>query len=239
MKRSLLTLAGFAFAAASQAVVINEIRIDQPSADNQEYFELFGTAGESLNDLTYIVIGDGTGASGVIESVTSLAGLSVNLNGYFLVAEATWGTSVPPGFAGGVPDLSLAGNGLNFENSDNVTHLLVSGFTGASGDDLDTNDDGTLDTTPWSGIVDSVALVVDPTATTSEHYYSPNVVGPDGIFVPGHVYRFGDGGPWTIGLFGNDGIYEDTPGGANPVPEPATMSALALGAMAMIRRRAR
>ena len=38
---------------------------------------------------------------------------------------------------------------ISFENSENVTYLLVNGFTGVLGDDLDTNDDGTLDATPW------------------------------------------------------------------------------------------
>ena len=38
---------------------INEIRIDQPGIDNDEYFEIFGDPSGSLNDLTYIVIGDG------------------------------------------------------------------------------------------------------------------------------------------------------------------------------------
>ena len=43
-------------------------------------------------------------------------------------------------------------------NSDNVTHLLVTDFVGNNGDDLDTDDDGVLDITPWNTIVDCVAL---------------------------------------------------------------------------------
>lgn len=38
-----------------------------------------------------------------------------------------------------------------------VTFLLVKDFTGTVGDDLDDDDDGLLDTTPWSAIVDAVA----------------------------------------------------------------------------------
>ena len=49
----------------------------------------------------------------------------------------------------------LLGNA--FENGA-VSLLLVEGFTGAAGDDLDTDDDGTLDTTPWSRLIDAIAV---------------------------------------------------------------------------------
>ena len=49
---------------AQRPTLISEIRIDQPSTDNDEYFEISGDPGASLNDLTYLVIGDGTGAVG-------------------------------------------------------------------------------------------------------------------------------------------------------------------------------
>ena len=62
---------------SGEAVTISEIRIDQPSTDNDEYFELAGAAGTSMNGLTYLVIGDGTGGSGVIEAVVDLTGQSI------------------------------------------------------------------------------------------------------------------------------------------------------------------
>jgi hypothetical protein len=194
------------------AASINEIRIDQPSTDNDEYFELAGTPSESLNDLTYIVLGDGTGGSGVIEAVVSLAGQSIQADGLFLCAESTF-TLAP-----GEVDLD-AGTALNFENSDNVTHMLVQGFTGSNGDDLDTDDDGVLDVTPWTAIVDLIALVeeANPPAST-EYHYGPPSVGPDGTFVPGHVYRDVDGtGAWQIGAFDPAGG-DDTPGTSNAAP---------------------
>ena len=162
-------------------VAINEIRIDQPSTDSDEYFELTGTPGQSLNDLTYLVIGDGSSAaaSGVIENVTSLTGLSVAPSGFFVAAEST--------FTLGTADLTTD---LGFENSDNVTHLVVRGFSGSNGDDLDTDDDGVLDVEPWSEVVDSVALV--ESTTGGEHVYSDTRVGPDGSYVPAHVYRCPD-----------------------------------------------
>lgn len=189
-------------------VAINELRIDQPGNDDDEFFELFGDPNASLDGLSYIVIGDGAGGSGVIESVTSLAWQVLDADGFFVAAGDS--------FTLGTPDLVAA---LTFENSDNVTHLLVDGFTGASGDDLDTDDDGILDVTPWTSIVDSVALI--ETVGSGEQVYSTTTVGPDDTFVPGYVFRETDGtGAFQIGPFGTG---TETPGASNTaLPPPAT-----------------
>ena len=182
-------------------IEINEIRIDQPDSDLDEYFELAGEPGASLDGLTYIVIGDGAGGSGTIEEVTDLSGMAINANGFFVVAEDT--------FTLGAADLVTS---LDFENSDNVTHMLVSGFTGANADDLDVDDDCVLDIIPWDSVVDSVALVETPDG--GDCFYSNQTVGPDGGFVPGHVYRCDREGDWLIGAFDVfDGT--DTPGAVN------------------------
>lgn len=79
-------------------ITINEIRIDQPGADNDEYFELFGDPmAPSLDGLTYIVIGDGAIAagSGVIEAVIDLTGQSLDLAG-FLWRRRARSLSAPP-----------------------------------------------------------------------------------------------------------------------------------------------
>jgi hypothetical protein len=196
-------------ALAAPQIVINELRIDEPGADVAEYVELRGPAGTVLDGLTYLVIGDGTAAlgSGVIENVTALTG-SIPASGYFVVATASFTLSVPDQVAG-----------LLFENSDNVTHLLVEGFTGAIATDLDTDNDGVLDVTPWTAVIDQIAIVeekaVPPTAT--EFAYGPARVGPDGTFAPGHLYRESDGSGtlvhWTVGNF-TTGV-TDTPGAAN------------------------
>lgn len=183
------------------AITINEIRIDQPDADNDEYFELTGGPNAALNGLTYIVIGDGTGGSGVIEAVVDLTGQTILSTGFFVAAEST--------FTLGAANLITT---LNFENGDNVTHLLVEGFTGSNGDDLDTNDDGVLDVIPWTSVVDSVALI--QIVGSGDLVYSATTVGPDGGFVPGHVFRNPDGtGAFQIGGFtlGTN----DTPGESN------------------------
>src|SRR5690606_7106649 len=109
-------------------VKINEIRIDHGGDDVNEYFELSGAPGTPLGSLTYIVIGDGTGGSGVVEAVVPLAGQSIQADGLFLVGK----TSTLPDFPGATVDLA-AGDALVFENSDNVTHMLVQDFSGTVG----------------------------------------------------------------------------------------------------------
>lgn len=192
--------------AAGDGITINEIRIDQPSTDFDEYFELSGPPDTSLTGLTYLVIGDGTGGSGVVETVIDLTDQTLDANGLYLAEPAT----------------------DTFENSDNVTHLLVEGFTGAVGDDLDTDDDGTLDATPWTTELDRIALVEEENPPTqTELHYGPPSIGPDGTSVPGHVYDCDDG--WKIGLF-DPASGKDTPGAVNdcteepppPPPDDAT-----------------
>ncbi len=197
-------LAATTFAFGGGSIQINEIRIDQPGGDDDEYFELSGPPGASLDGLTYLVIGDGTGGSGVIESVLDLTGLTLDGAGRLVVAEGT--------FTLGTADFTAA---LNFENSDNVTHRLVDGFTGANGDDLDTDDDGVLDVTPWSAVVDTIALIEEENPPSGTEYAYGPTIGPDGGFTPGHVYRCTPDGDWTIGAFDPVGG-DDTPGAENP-----------------------
>lgn len=206
------------------AVSINEIRIDQFGADDDEYFELQGSAGEMLDNLVYLVIGDsGGGMSGVIEAVISLDGRMIPPNGFFLATESSFGAA-GTAFEGIVPDMTTS---LNFENSDNVTHLLVNSFDGFNGDDLDLDDNGTLEIQPWDSVLDAVGLVESPDMSNSgsEWFYGSHLngqdLGPQGQFAPGHVYRSNNGSsPFVMGEFSLDvsdpGItIDDTPGSSN------------------------
>lgn len=209
LARTALALGLFFYALASYAQttpVINEIRIAQSGIDFDEYFELIGNPGASLDGLTYVVIGDGTGGSGVIEDVIDLSGNNIPADGFFVVTELS--------FVLGFPDLVV--NDLNFENNDNVTHLLVQGFSGALGQDLDTNDDGVLDSQPWSTELDRIAVIVEnnPPQTT-EFHYGPPQVGPDGGMQPGHVFRCSnDTDRWGLGDIDIE-FGTDTPGRVN------------------------
>jgi hypothetical protein len=195
-------------------IKLNEIRIEQPGAEIDEYFEVKGPPGTSLVGVTLIVLGDpstGVGGSGVIESITSLSGKTIPADGHFLCALAP-----------AQVDYNVGANGLNFEGSDNVTFVLVTNFTGSINQDLDTDDNGTIDVAPWSNVVDAVALVRQQNPPTSTEWaygaaLGGSDVGPDGIFVPGQIYRCHSAGTWTIGRFDphDSAGSTDTPGVQN------------------------
>lgn len=213
MAVALLSLAGV----ASAATKINEIRIDNPGNDSDEYFELIGTPGASLAGLTYLVIGDASAAPtcGYIECVVDLTGFSLGADG--LLCLHNLNSAVPAvlsGYDGDVP--------LIFENTDNLTHMLVSGFTGALGDDIDADNNGVIDFRPWAASLDSLGLDKGtvPNCTTEEYLYSAVRIGPMSSAtrtgVPWHVYRAGGTQAWTIG---SDTLgVNDTPGVPNTAP---------------------
>lgn len=185
----------------SGSITMNETRLNQPGDDDDEYFELTGTPGASLDGITLIVIGDGAGGNGVIEEVVALDTYFINAYGFFLCGEPTMTI--------GVPDYAYE---LNFE-SDQTTHLLVSGFTGSLDDDLDLDDDGVLDAEPWGEILDCVAYV-GPDPAAGDLVYCGTQVGPDDIYTPGQAYRCPDAtGDWFVGTFELSVL--DTPGTAN------------------------
>lgn len=194
---------------------LNEIRIDMPATDTLEFVEIAGTPGLSVGDLTLIIIGDGATAagSGVVERVRALTGVVIPADGTLLIGNPA--TNPDVGNGAGTNGANLTQDWI--ENSDNITIMIVRGFTGALNADLDTNDDGTLDSTPWVEIIDSIALVESATnpPVGTEYAYGANRIGPDGVNVPGHVWRCQDTGCWNIGLFdptANQTAGNETPG---------------------------
>lgn len=202
-----------AVAVAGEVALINEVRADQDGADVEEYVEIYTTRA-NLDGYTLVIIGDSpAGGSGVVEVVVDLG--DVTWDGDFvLVGRSVMTLAVPDATFGGI------------ENEDNVTLLLVTGWTGSNGADLDTNDDGTLDATPWTGVASTVALIrqENPPSSTEYHYgdhadcggpASCATVGPDGTLPPFHAYRCPDGGlEWRIGAR-DVTVGNDTPGAAN------------------------
>jgi hypothetical protein len=204
-------------------LVISEVRINHEGQDTQEYFELRGDPGTNLTGVTYIVIGaDPAGGSGGIERLIPLAGLTVPGDGLFVAVEDTW--TLTPIF---LTDLILPSDGLDFFSQENKTHMLVANFTGDTGVDVDSDDNGILDeTVPWTDVIDAIGLIREPNPpTTSDWSYGASLgfvdLGPDDIFTPGHAYRCQPEDTWTIGQFeldlNEDGIVDsdDTPGMPN------------------------
>ncbi len=113
--------------------IINEFVVNHTGEDTDEYIEILGTPDTDLSEYTIIEIEGDENASGVINAIITLG--TTDSNGYFTT-----------------PFQNNA-----FENG-SLAFLLVKNFTGTLGDDLDTDDDGTLDSTPWDSIVDDIGI---------------------------------------------------------------------------------
>lgn len=170
--------------------VLNELRVDQPGTDNDEFVEILVPPGSSLDGVSLVVLGDGAGLSGCIDEVIALSGVAVPSDGVVLVAQ--------PQMSLGTPDLVLP---LEFENSDNLTFLLVAGFVGQLGQDLDPDDDGVLELAPWTEVLDAVALVENieaPPQGTEWWYALPVGPGANGE-PPACAARCPEDGAWRVG----------------------------------------
>ncbi len=198
-------------------ITINEIRIDQPGGDTDEYVELVGPPGTSLDGLQYLTIG-GT-FTGSMTEVVDLSGGVIPPDGHFVIAEGTFSL-------GPAPELTTS---LDLPNIRIYTHMLVAGLSAIEGTRLDSNTDGVLDFRPWDAVLDTVAVI---DATNAQLPYGPTnvlggasecVAGPtcqqvgDGVGDPVHVYRCPDaGGAWRIGNADPFGIpMTDSPGSPN------------------------
>jgi predicted extracellular nuclease len=147
---------------------INEYSANTVGSDDVEYIEVIGDTDTDYSAYTLLEIeGDGSG-SGYIDGVFSVG--TTGSNGFYLAGLA---------------------NG-DLENG-SVSLLLVKNFTGAEGNDIDTDNDGVIDFAPWDEIADSVAI---SDGGSSDHHYGTPVLYPyyDGFaYGPGGASRIPDG----------------------------------------------
>ncbi|MCB1096112.1 MAG: hypothetical protein KDN22_11100 [Verrucomicrobiae bacterium] len=151
-------------------ILINEVHVNPPDSigvtgdGNYEYIELKSTTGgdESTNDLTLIIL-DTSGANvGKVEEAWALTSLQTGPNGLLLLGNGYDSPQGGPWSASIENDTRAADpSGLGDDNigpNSAFSLLLVRNFTGQQDDDLDVDNNGVLDTTPWSAIIDSVGL---------------------------------------------------------------------------------
>jgi predicted extracellular nuclease len=188
---ALLALAAFAAPAPAAAQpadpLINEFVFNHVGTDTDEFVEIAGDPGTDYSAFDVVQIeGDGTGA-GTVDSIVAV------------------GTTAAAGYF-------FAGFHNNLYENGTVTLLLVEGFTGSVGQDLDTNNDGVLDLTPWARLVDAVAVTDGGAADGA---YAAVVLGPgfDGQpFTPGGASRLpdradtGSAADWTRNDFDGAGL---------------------------------
>lgn len=156
---TLASVAVLALAGAANAVTINEVVMNDISTDDYEFVELCGH-GETLNGLTLVVIeGEGTTAKGTIDVAIPLSG---SISGYYVIGDAAVS-----------PNVLQAANWI--ENG-GETVLLVSGFTGSVGQDIDANDDGLADAVIGT-IVDGIGVGMP--SSSDVVYYGVPFLGPD------------------------------------------------------------
>lgn len=215
---------------ASAAILINEMLINHTSNltaadDLREFLEFRSTTGgvESMAGLTFVYIeGDGS-AAGVLDFVLNLSPYSTGTNGLAVVTDGIndWDPAADPATPIHVVDfINLDGSGSDLENG-SATFLIVTGFTGVGGSDLDTNNDGVLDSTPWTSVVSAVGFAEASTGTEITYaqalggtrftgltgLFDPDayVLAPDGEFAFDSFSTDDDGldnGPWGVGTTG-------------------------------------
>jgi hypothetical protein len=220
---------------------ISELRVDQQGTDTDEYVEIAGDAGASLAGVWLLAIGDGgSDVGGVVEMAINLSAWSLGTGGFLVARESSFGTTAFGGrtlsVASGATDAVIgSGDSMNLENADNVTYLLVQGFTGAVGNDLDADNDGTLDARPWTSIIDAVAFL---RSGSKEPVYADVRVGPVELSgtsgMPPHAWRADSG--WQVGSYAS--WEHDTPGApAQAAPAPGAITGAAMLLLRPGRRR--
>jgi dockerin type I repeat protein len=168
------------------ALLLNELYVNPPGADdNREFVEIRSTTGgvTSMNGVAFVEINGDPGTAGVIDHDIHLSGLTTGSNGLLLLGQnytttTPWGT-LPAGTALGDRTGTMADN--------NLTVLLVTGYTGQPGQDLDTNNDGVLDATPWTAVLDSVGWF-DPSVSGGRVYSTAVLHQP--LLTPDAASRF-------------------------------------------------
>ncbi|MCR9202570.1 MAG: PEP-CTERM sorting domain-containing protein [Planctomycetaceae bacterium] len=252
--------------AACADIMLNEFLIE-PSGPNagQQFFELKGTANQSLSGISLLVLIGDPFASGLVDQVLDLSPFSLGSNGLLLHHDDPLNLVTPPD-----PGTTVLSGLLplpSFFANVSLTFALVRDFTGMPLDDLDMNDDGILDVTPWSSVVDAVGIRANLPGLPLEGAFGTQlgftdfpIVGfdPDGIFRDGRTNQWyasdvdnDFGGPYTIDplqfvntdltpqnvSFFDKNVY--TPGAVNAaVPEPSAFIALGVvGIACWVRRR--
>ncbi len=169
------------------APVINEFVFNHTGSDTDEFIEVLAGSDEDLSNYSLLVVEGDSNAVGTIDAVFTLG--TTNAEGIFTI-----------------PFQSNA-----FENG-SQTVLLVTNFTRATGDIIDTNGDGVIDVSYWDEITDTIAVTDED---DGDFLYAEVVLTPsfDGsTFTVGGASRVPNGtntgtiADWTRNSFNGAGL---------------------------------
>lgn len=284
----LSTLGAFVLAAASSAQIqISELMINPQGDDGpNEYFELRGAAGASLNDYFFLSVeGDIGSNAGLITQSFDLSAFSLGNNGT-LFGRQTGNTSYAPAVGTTSAFVLPSSFGGVLQNGSN-SFLLVRNTTATAatfaGFDVDSGNNGTLTLPAGTTLIDGIGVldggsgdrgygtVVFPTVASNRAAEAVQRLTGDGIVGGGVIQTPGSLNLDTTAFLAYSSAYRGvhldgtsrdadfetyaqsgfagagdpnrqlvsvlTPGAINPVPEPATMAAMALGLSAFVARR--
>ncbi len=205
MKKAIVCgIAALALGTTAQAQVINELFISHTGVDDREFIEICAQPNEDLSGLTFLVLeGDASSNRGAIDRAWTLG--TAGPDGYYVLGDDA------------VPNIDQSiGVSDRLENGSG-TFILVSGFTGSEGDDIDTNDDGVADVGVGT-IIDIIGR--DDGGAGDAVYYGAPIMVSDGSFTAAGVARCEDctGTLDQLMCFGVDNCDLGTDGYANITP---------------------
>jgi hypothetical protein len=233
-----IALAATCLAGAAQAqnINFNEIYASHTGTDDQEFIELIGTPGMSLNGIVVCMVEGQGGGQGVLDRVWDLSGLTMPMDGYFVLGNAIvpnmdYDLANGPHTTGGLAN--------NIENGTETFYLLnvpnpldIDDLTNSLNNtniDPDGNGETLFSDDPTNFItLENLTLFLD-TGGTGPGGVGPHdithdcaaILGPAGTFFPAGVSRSGDyPNDWCGDVFldfSNPGGPDQTPGAANPV----------------------
>lgn len=146
---ALVLLAAASLPARAQR--LSEVVADHVGPDDHEYVEIYVAPGTPYTSSSILVVqGTPAGNPGRVDQVFTTS--TTNGAGFWTTGYLTSSLESPT-----------------------FTLLLANGFTGAVGDDLDPDDDGVLDASPWTTLLDGVALT---DGAAGSRTYVAAVLGP-------------------------------------------------------------
>ncbi len=169
-------------------VHINEIYASHASTDDQEFIELIGNPGYSLDFHLVLVVEGDSASAGTLDRAFVLTGHTIPSDRFFVLGNTA------------VANLDLdIGSDNVIENGTDTFYLVnavnqagVDAITALLGGDVDPEDDGTSVIPTLSIVLDAVAMVDGGFPDTDTIYDDVPTVGPDGSFLPAGIFRDGD-----------------------------------------------